>query len=471
MEFNNNINISENDKKEKELKEKGKELSKLISENEKKDKNLKLDIWNETNEISNFMTNDCTISEESNKTQFFIRKKENNYITKKTNHSEIDFKNEEILFQTRKSLKNDNQYEIINPIGKNMKINKQNIKILNNKLWYIIKSENDLQNENEDYILNENDILKFGIKKYEIIKKNINTSKELYIDTENKKDLYNISQKNKKKGCIFDINIEKNQYIITDIGNNENMGISNKILNNTNDETNYTNNIQSNEKCRMCFGMRSTKDNPKLRLCECTEYIHYKCLKKYIDSKIKISENSKRTVKSYICHNFNCDKCLVPYPLRFKIKEYNKIYTLINYNDNIDSTINHIVLESLDYIKDGSNLKIVHVVKLNDDKIYIGRRKDNDIVDSDPFVSRKHAVLKYNKENGHLSIENRSGKFGTFVLIKDNIKIREKKICFLARNSFIKAYLIEKNESEVNTTNNNITNEFYLNKKYNNNLK
>ena len=145
-----------------------------------------------------------------------------------------------------------------------------------------------------------------------------------------------------------------------------------------------------------------------------------------------------------MCQKFNCDVCLDPYPLRFKILEYNKIYTFIDYN--IEPEINHIVLESLDYIKDGTNLKIVHVVKLIDEKIYIGRSNENDILDFDISVSRKHAVLKFNKENGNLTIENRSEKFGTLVLIKGNIKIKEKKIFFQVGKSFITAYVVEKNE-------------------------
>ena len=39
-------------------------------------------------------------------------------------------------------------------------------------MWYIVKSRNDNNgNDNEDYNLNENDIIKFGRRKFEIIKK------------------------------------------------------------------------------------------------------------------------------------------------------------------------------------------------------------------------------------------------------------------------------------------------------------
>ena len=118
---------------------------------------LELDIrtWNaDSDGMYNYKTENYTkVIDESLGDQFIVRKN-NNYITKKTFQSEIDFENDTILFRTRKSLKNDYQYEIINPIGKHMKRNEMNINNLNNKLWYIIKSEteNNCPNENEDYI-------------------------------------------------------------------------------------------------------------------------------------------------------------------------------------------------------------------------------------------------------------------------------------------------------------------------------
>ena len=105
-----------------------------------------------------------------------------------------------------------------------------------------------------------------------------------------------------------------------------------QIKNDNNDNINFINEIDENERCRICYSFESTKDNPLLRICSCKDYIHFECLKKYIKTKIEIHENSKLTVKTYICPKFNCEVCLVPYPLRFRIKEYNKIYELIDYN-------------------------------------------------------------------------------------------------------------------------------------------
>ena len=379
------------------------------------------------------------VIDENDEDNYYIRRY-NNCIIKKVNQSDINFENEVILFRTRKSLKNDNQYEIINPTKKSMKRNQENINNLDNNAWLVIGTNSNhrqKENENEQYILNENDIIKLVLKKYEIIKKNIKISNDNDKGKCAGDDCYNISQMNKQKGSIFDISIEKGQYKITK--NKNKVGCE------------QINNIKENEvnksTCVICKEDKSTLENPILHLCKCKNWIHYQYLKQYMKKKIEIHENSKCTVKTYICHTFNCDECLTPYPLRFKIKEYNKIYKLIDYN--IAPEINHIVLESLDYIKDGTNLKIIHSVKLIDEIISIGRFNTNDIFDANPSISRNHAVLKFDKKNGILTIEDRKSKFGTLVLIKDNIKMKEKKICFQVGKSLVTAELVKKKETEL----------------------
>ena len=117
------------------------------------------------------------------------------------------------------------------------------------------------------------------------------------------------------------------------------------------------------------------------------------------------------------------------------------------------SESDYIILESLDYIRDNANKKTIHIVNLNGDEIHIGRNGDNDIIDNDISVSRNQAILKYDKDNGKLILENLSEKFGTLILIKGNIKMKEKKIYLQVGNSYITANL-EKDNSIDNLTNN-----------------
>ena len=64
--------------------------------------------------------------------------------------------------------------------------------------------------------------------------------------------------------------------------------------------------------------------------------------------------------------------------------------------------------------------------------------------------------MKYNKETGKLFLENLSEKFGTLVLIKGNIKMKEKKIHFQVGKSYIVANLVENfNENMINNEKNN----------------
>ena len=66
---------------------------------------------------------------------------------------------------------------------------------------------------------------------------------------------------------------------------NENSNLVNEINNNYNningeEEDNIIN------KCRICFEIYSSEDNPKICLCSCKDCIHLACLKYYIKTKI-----------------------------------------------------------------------------------------------------------------------------------------------------------------------------------------
>ena len=232
-----------------------------------------------------------------NKNSYFIRGK-NNIIKIKENQSEFDNnKDGEILFYARKSFKT-GLFELINPVKKRMIKNPKIINNLNNRLWYILKSKKEYNEiDNEDYNINENDIIKLGRKKYEVIKKNIISYNNL-ISYENK-DNYNISEMNKRIGSIFDINLKPNQYNITEkefkkeekeikikeneVKNNISMPffsniLSKKVIDNQTNKIDLKKNFENfnvinenedieGEKCRICFEVKSTKNNPKLYLC------------------------------------------------------------------------------------------------------------------------------------------------------------------------------------------------------------
>ena len=434
----------------------------MKEKNNLKKVNLTIKTWiSDSNGIYNYksdITNINQVDDAYTDSVYIIREK--NKIIKEKQHYIYDDEIEgQILLYIRKSLKDKNSFEIVNPIRKFIEKNEYNINDLNRRPWFIVNTQNGYNNENEEYNLNEGDIIKLGRRKFEIIKKNINANyKTISLDNP---ENYNISKINEKKGSIFNINIKKNQYKINKrkIGNkkiikddSENNSLGNEINdpNNIEDEDTENESVieeNENEKCRICFGSKSTRENPRLKLCSCHDSIHFECLKAYLKTKIETRENEKLTVKTYICNKYNCDVCLKPYPVRFRIPEFDKIYELIDLNRPPE--LDYIILESLDYIKEHNNLKILHFVELNGDDIKIGRYDTNDIIDTDISVSRKHAILKFNKENGKLYLENLSEKFGSLILIKGNIKLKEKNIHFQVGKSYIKACLSDVAETEI----------------------
>jgi len=447
--------------------------------------NIKIKSWNQ--ETSLFYYKDDKRNEEfseenleiQNNNAYLIRT-HFNQIKQIKEHRDLNDLNAyydvDILCRIRKSLKK-NKLEIINPIIREIKINKieYHPNCLDEKIWIPVKSEKPghLEENDEDYRINENDILKFGRKKYEVLKLNINYPNERL--PTNISNNYNISELNKNSPQIFKIDISENQYKIQnenveelseqnktteiDINNykieklefahdsSNNKSTVNKTDGEKSTKSRDINERENNlddsddkyEKCRICFECNSSKENPLLLLCKCHDYIHFECLKLYFMSKLKVFESERGVVTTYIFDKCNCEICLTPYPTRFRIPKFDKIYNLVDIS--LPNEKDYMILESLDYIKDGKNIKLIHLIEFKDDHIYIGRHTMNDIVDNDISVSRFHSVLRYDREEGKIFLENRSEKFGSLVLVRGNIKMRNKPINFQVGRSFITASL------------------------------
>ena len=165
-----------------------------------------------------------------------------------------------------------------------------------------------------------------------------------------------------------------------------------------------------------------------------------------METKLEIKENEKHTVKNYTIKSFNCEICKTPYPFKFKIEGNEKIFDLINIErpNNCD----YIILESLNQMKHDCNVKSIHMIILNDDDIIIGRGHFCDIRINDISVSRNHACLKYDFDSGKLLIKDLKSKFGTLILIKKPLEIKEKKICLQIGRTYIEASLMDFKEYE-----------------------
>lgn len=102
----------------------------------------------------------------------------------------------------------------------------------------------------------------------------------------------------------------------------------------------------------------------------------------------------------------------------------------------------YIILESLNQMKENCNIKSIHVIQLTNDDITIGRGHESDVRINDISVSRAHALLNYNSSTGQLRLRDLKSKFGTLILIKEPILIKEKKIHLQIGRTYIEASLM-----------------------------
>jgi len=139
-----------------------------------------------------------------------------------------------------------------------------------------------------------------------------------------------------------------------------------------------------------------------------------------MNTKIKVKENSNKTVLSYSLKSFNCEICKTPYPLKFRIE--NNYFDLIDYIRPQSS--NYVVLESLNQLKDNNNYKSLHIIILNDnDKIVLGRAHESDVRISDISVSRAHTCLEFIDKT--LYVKDLKSKFGTLKLVQNDIELSQ----------------------------------------------
>jgi len=108
------------------------------------------------------------------------------------------------------------------------------------------------------------------------------------------------------------------------------------------------------------------------------------------------------------------------------------------------------ILESLNQMKENNNMKSIHVITLeendNEDnnKIIMGRGHHSDVRINDISVSRSHAFITY--EKGKIRIRDLNSKFGSLVLIKNDLKILEDKMQLQIGRTYIDAKSISKEE-------------------------
>jgi hypothetical protein len=178
----------------------------------------------------------------------------------------------------------------------------------------------------------------------------------------------------------------------------------------------YSNNKKiikkNNNTCRICYNNEESIENPLINPCKCSgsmEYIHYKCLKNWLFSKIQ-NKDSDITI-SYNISNFKCELCKENFP--DYIKYNNKLYNLILFESKFNQ---YIVVETVR--DDKFKTRFLHIISYDDKKtISIGRSSECELSIPELSISRNHCLI--HKVNLNLFLEDNFSKFGTLVLIQN----------------------------------------------------
>ena len=274
-----------------------------------------------------------------------------------------------LVFSVRK-IKN-TQNENLNETKRNSSFDNSEMNLGNNINEEIV-IHNRNNNENYNYIETNNELIENGAKKINNINLSLSVNNKL-------KSLYNKLKSLNKKEKIY--------------------------------------------KCRICFCEGNFEGiNPLISPCKCSgsvKYIHLNCLRKWLTSKITTKVSSLNDICCYVYKTLKCEICqsIIPETAEFR----GKFISLLDFK-NIDSP--YIVLQSMYQYnfpnKTTSDINIIFMLSFKSNNIInIGRANNSNIKLTDVSVSRNHARIKY--YNGDFYLEDIGSKFGTLVLIQNNI--------------------------------------------------
>ena len=182
--------------------------------NDKKILYLILNTWNnESNNIFDYTSKSIKNIRAFISDQTYFIRTYNDIFLNVEQHAEIqNRRGDELMFHVNNDT--NNTYILSNPIPNNLKLNQANFDYLNNKIWYVLKTV-DLENHennpnsNEDYYLNENDIIKIGKVKYAVQKMYLSKKESKHLSPEPTKipvieSKYKISDLNKNLNPVFE---------------------------------------------------------------------------------------------------------------------------------------------------------------------------------------------------------------------------------------------------------------------------
>ena len=184
--------------------------------------------------------------------------------------------------------------------------------------------------------------------------------------------------------------------------------------------------------CRVCYGEeeKTDPDNPLISPCICKgsmKYIHYKCLKNWLESKIESSPFSSIELKDnigmcYCTDNLICELCKTKFP---DYVNYNgRMLNLTFYRTHFEKFL---IFESLQV--DNNDKKFIHILSFDlTNKITIGRANECDISFPEITVSRHHCFIHYDDKDNNLYLEDNCSRFGSLILIQNPVLLMVNKL-------------------------------------------
>ena len=173
--------------------------------------------------------------------------------------------------------------------------------------------------------------------------------------------------------------------------------------------------------CRICYGIDFSIENPLICPCTCKgsmKYIHFKCLKNWLNSKIEIDLNINPQIEeevgiTYSAKELYCELCKSKFP--DYIKHKGKIYNISFYKPKFKKFL---ILESIR--ADKFKTKFFHILSFDNNKCHItlGRSNDCELSIPELSVSRFHCFI--HRDKNKLYLEDNNSKFGTCVLLQNS---------------------------------------------------
>ena len=289
---------------------------------------------------------------------------------------------------------------VLKKIKDEYKYNKENITEVQNMIYYII-TQSELKGIKREYKTeynykpNINDIIRFG--RVQFIVRSMK-DKSVSNDDNNK-----------------DLLIEEND--------------NNKSIFLPNDCSNLKSNNNKSISCDLCQKKETDSvNNPIIKICPCKKcpLFHLNCFKNEYIKKEKIFQYNEKDYKggnlkivNFI--NFLCPLCNEPYnPI---VKKGNNFYNIMPYS--FDKQTYHIVLESINFVRDGVFCVMVIIFTFPEKKeeYFLGRGHEATFKISDISISRVHA--KFYLKDDNIVIDDLGSKFGTLLLVRKNINVTE----------------------------------------------